>query len=278
MSCVTLFAHYDPDNIIADYILFHLKHLKENSDFLVFITTSRLDEMELQKLSGIVSEVVIQPQNVGFDFYSWSSYLVKHRAEIEKYDGLLLTNSSIIGPLFPLGPIIQSMQSHAYWGMTDSYQIDYHLQSYFVFFQGNTVRTQIFWDFFENIIPFPSVDSVIQAYEVNLTRYLQHFFGKPGVVALKEASFVRRRVFKFFSFHKEKKEEWMLVYKHFGLFKYLELRDAVNPCFYFSDQLIAQQFPYVKVKLLKNNHYNCNLKRTRTCLLESGINLSGMIL
>lgn len=252
---VTLFAHYHADNIIADYVLFHLKALQHISQHVVFITTADPSEEELAKLTGSVSEIIVQPQNVGFDFYSWSSYLKKNRSFIESYDGLLLTNSSIIGPLFPLQPMVEKMAHHAYWGMTDSYEIGYHLQSYFVFFQKKVLNTQIFWDFFENIIPFPSVESVIQSYEVNLTIYFRHYFGNPGVVANPKFSYRRKTEIKWLSFNREKRRDVVLYYKHWGLFKYFEFREPVNPMLCYPNQLLATDFPYVKVKLLSNNVY-----------------------
>jgi lipopolysaccharide biosynthesis protein len=53
----------------------------------------------------------------------------------EDTDNLLLTNDSLYGPLFPLEPIIERMQARTdidFWGLTDSYQQGWYVQSYFL--------------------------------------------------------------------------------------------------------------------------------------------------
>ena len=49
---------------------------------------------------------------------------------------LVIANDSVYGPFGPLGPLLSRMDFGAAdaWGMTETWQIRYHLQSYFVAF------------------------------------------------------------------------------------------------------------------------------------------------
>lgn len=69
-------------------------------------------------------------RNAGLDFGSWQDLLrlgCAHGAA-----RVLLVNDSTLGPLRPIGPILDAMRPHAAWGMVASQQIRPHLQSWFV--------------------------------------------------------------------------------------------------------------------------------------------------
>ncbi len=267
---ITLFAHFDRNNCIDTNTIRHLAALRDVSNHLVFISNSQLKAAELGKIDTLVEEIIIQPDNVGFDFYAWSTYMKKNRIKIQSFDSLTLVNSSIIGPISPLKMIYSSMEDFDYWGMTESYQIRKHLQSYFLFFRKKILTSDYFWQFFENIIPFSNVESIIDCYETSLTVYLERYFGKPGVVAHPKRTYTTYPIVKILSFNREPNSENIAKFRHFGLFKYIKIKEWINPILFFPEKVIGDGVPYVKVKLFTENPYKVNTKKLEKILLDEG--------
>src|SRR6185295_17213274 len=112
-----LFAHFDADAIVRPYVLHLLKELRTIADAIFFVSNSPLSEVELDKVRAYCSRATTK-ENVGFDFGMWSEAM-KH-VDLDSYDELVLSNSSVFGPLRPLAPIFEKMEGVGdVWGMTD---------------------------------------------------------------------------------------------------------------------------------------------------------------
>ncbi|HTV30272.1 MAG TPA: hypothetical protein VMF32_21150, partial [Xanthobacteraceae bacterium] len=96
MQDVCLFAHFDKDDRIDDYVLRYLAQLRELNFSIVFISTSRLPAAETARLQGTCCDVILR-DNAGLDFASWSVGFAKHAAAIG--GRLLLANDSVYGPV-----------------------------------------------------------------------------------------------------------------------------------------------------------------------------------
>ena len=125
-----LYAHFDPEHEVKRYVLHTLRALREIADRLVFISTANLSAKALEPVYGLCDEVMSR-KNVGFDFMMWRN-AIKWAG---RWDELVLTNSSLFGPFFPLLPIFESMAATPadVWGMTENRQIAYHLRAIFLF-------------------------------------------------------------------------------------------------------------------------------------------------
>ena len=71
MTDLCLFAHFDKDSIVDDYVLHYLAKLKELPFSIIFISASPLGGGEQAKLAGCCDDVIVRP-NAGLDFGSWS--------------------------------------------------------------------------------------------------------------------------------------------------------------------------------------------------------------
>jgi lipopolysaccharide biosynthesis protein len=87
---------------------------------------------------------------------------------------LLIANDSVFGPVNPIENIVQEWrQSGAdFYGMTDSYEIKHHLQSYFMLFSRSVLESQAFDDFWENVGVVKDKSTLIFKYEIGLSRSL----------------------------------------------------------------------------------------------------------
>src|SRR5438045_8800342 len=88
------------------------------------------------------------------------------------YKEVLMANDSVFGPLYDLGPIISTMNKRFdIWGMTDSYEINYHLQSYFLYFNEPAIKSETWLDFWQRM-DFTGLSNwdIIVKYEIGLSQ------------------------------------------------------------------------------------------------------------
>ncbi len=114
---------------------------------------------------------IVRKPNFGYDFGSWSVGLQVF-PEIELADEVLLLNDSLIGPFGKLQKILNQMNDSPYsvTGLTDSIEIDYHIQSYMMHFKNGSLRDTVFRSFWRNVRHEANKNDVIQKYEVGLSR------------------------------------------------------------------------------------------------------------
>ncbi len=268
MKRCVIFAHFDRNNQIADYVLFYLKELQKSSNYLVFVSTSQLNEAELKKLDGISCQNIIR-ENTGYDFLSWKVGLASVQG-IEQYDEVVICNDSVFGPLKPLAEIFSKMSAtdSDFWGLTNSLDVNEHIQSYFVVFKRNVVASKAFKNFWNSVSPLSSKHEVVSQYEINLTRHLAENGFKfcvvtnykrkwalrhlPSIITRKlgeQATDVTQVLSKpthrieNFSQKIQKTTRW--ISKFFNL--------AINPTQYAWKEVIKNGTPFIKVELLRDN-------------------------
>jgi lipopolysaccharide biosynthesis protein len=237
MRRVAIFAHFDPKNTIKRYILRHLAALREVCDEIHFASTSSLNADELGKLEGLVASHRLG-ENAGYDFGMWGRIIADLR--LDGWDELLLTNSSVYGPLKPLAGLFAHMDTRTcdFWGLTDSLEMEYHIQSFFLVFRKSVLTSGHVEKFFGSVLPYRNKWQVIRSYEIGLT----HYFLDQGFVPAVGASVLGK-----------------------------ELRLGVcNPCIFLPARLLDMGVPYVKVELLRDNPALLRLGAVRERMVHSG--------
>lgn len=173
---LALYAHYSKSGGLALYVQYYLRRLRELGFQICFISNSPISQPRENELHEICDKV-IQRSNTGYDFAMWQQALVEY--ELTQFDELLLTNSSIVGPLHPLEPFWQHPVASEcdFWGFTDNDEFGRHLQSYFILFRRQVLEHPCFLKFWDSVLPFDDSRLIVQSYEVGLTRWLeQHGF------------------------------------------------------------------------------------------------------
>jgi rhamnosyltransferase len=167
-----IFAHYDAQDEVRPSIEHYVRHLRAECDELVFVSTSALADVELAKVRPYCREAILRP-NVGFDFAMWQLGL--QRVDLDAFDEVVLANSSVLGPVRPLGDLFRRMAKIPcdFWGVTESREHCVHLQSYFLVFRARVLRSNAFRTFFEAVLPFTDKQQVIYSYELSLTRWFE---------------------------------------------------------------------------------------------------------
>lgn len=236
MKRLTIFVHYDSENEVKEYILYHLRRLRDHSTRLVFMSNSPVSQCAVVGLSGICDAVRERP-NLGYDFAAWRDAIGQEC--MEEWDEVLLVNSSIVGPLFSLEPVFTEMSAARcdFWGLSCSQETREHMQSFFVCFRSKLITSEIWYEFWRSVEDEISKDAVIDKYE---TRF-KYLFEQHGFASHSYITPIKKKGLARIVLHRT----------NFG-FPLCTMRDInyVNPTIYAPQELIERGFPYIKASLI----------------------------
>jgi rhamnosyltransferase len=245
MMRLGVYAHFDMQDEVKPYVLYYLRALRPHCQRLVFVSTSKLPERELAKLDGLSDEHLLR-DNVGYDFGMWRQVI--ERTDLSELDELLLTNSSIFGPLSPLSRVFDRMAGSAcdFWGITDNFENHWHLQSYFLVFRKAALRSEAFARFWSSMLPYRDKWQTILSYELGLTTYLVEsgLVGQPMVPCTS-------------------------LFPS-GPTRHLIAKKRRNPTCFHPLRLLRRGSPFVKVELLRDNPAEVPLRPIHHAMLEAG--------
>lgn len=194
MRRAAIFAHYDKDNIIDDYVIYYLKALKDIVHEIIFVSCNPIVESEKLKLDGI-ADFIIDEKHDEYDFGSYKRGYLYLKERLNDFDELIFANDSCYGPLYPLGEVFDKMETEEqcdFWGITknkfgmEKREAKYitvrrpHIQSYFVVFNKNVFQSDVFADFINSIKHYDIKNEIIINYEIGLTELLENSAFKSG--------------------------------------------------------------------------------------------------
>jgi hypothetical protein len=261
---LALYAHYSTSDAVARHVLYYLQKLGELGFQVHFISNSPVSSSSQEQLNE-VCDSIIQRENTGLDFGMWQRSLAE--CDLNKVDELLLTNSSIIGPLQPLGPLWEKSARLEcdFWGLTDNDQIAPHLQSYFLVFCSKVIRSSSFLQFWKSVLPYRDKDQVIRSYEVGLTIWLEENGFKSA------ALFPQQKVFETYIANRKRRSFLTKVSDRIeNKWKAGQLPGR-NTSIDFAETLIASGMPFLKLALLKYSYGRMRPKRALELLQMSGL-------
>jgi len=164
-----LLAGYDRKNIVQDYVVYLARKLSKLSDVYYF-ADGNLSEKELEKLAPYTKYAASAPHH-GRDFGSWQ-ILINHIGweKIMQYQEMIICDDSIYGPMSNMEDIFDYMalRDYDFWGLTENYGGQYHLDSYFMVFNQDILKHPKFHEFWKNIVP----SNGQKTYESILTPFL----------------------------------------------------------------------------------------------------------
>jgi lipopolysaccharide biosynthesis protein len=223
-----LFAHFNARGHVCAHVHRYISELSSLGCRIAFISNSPVrqeDRLMIEKNKGVYR--IAERENKGNDFGAWQ-WAFANGVIPEDTDLLLLTNDSIFGPLFPLEPLFQKMHDNPsvdFWGLTDSYQGGWHIQSYFLCLSKRVFRSDAFRKvLIQNFSTFDK-KTIIEKGEIGLSK------------ACMEAGFTGSACFPY-----ENLDPCALP------------ASASNPTHFFWDLLIKRwNFPFIKKELILFN-------------------------
>ena len=187
MKNITVFAHYDRNNLIDDYVIYYLNELKNVSEALIFVSDSDLPETELLKIKNIVDyTLAIRHGEYDFGSYKRGWKIAVDQGLLADADVLTFANDSCIGPFSPLSQLYEEMNSQEcdFWGFTSNeneFEKKYflcpeannrHIQSYFFVAKNNVFNSDVFNNFRRDIKKEKDKFNIIEKYEIGLSSTL----------------------------------------------------------------------------------------------------------
>lgn len=169
MRRICLFAGYDKDDKIQDYVVYMIKELSKISD-VYYMANGKIGPEEMVKIAPYTQMFYSQRHHMR-DFGTWQFLMMQLGWEkLGQYDELILCNDSVYGPLFNLEEVFWRMErkNYDFWGMTADYQRHFHVHSYFMVFGQEIVRHEKFQNFWKAV----SFYSDTQSCEFELTSLL----------------------------------------------------------------------------------------------------------
>ena len=165
-----VFAHFDPLNRVDAHVFHHIKALRALGADVVFVSScKRLSEPDRDALLTVCHKVILR-KNFGYDFGSYRAGLME-MAGAGGYEQFILVNDSVYGPFYDLKAMFDEMarRDADIWSVTDSYEYEYHLQSYFLVFNRKTWQHPKFQIFWRKFLHVQNKRSAIQVYEIGLS-------------------------------------------------------------------------------------------------------------
>jgi lipopolysaccharide biosynthesis protein len=171
-----VYVHFDRHGIVHGYVLEHLRALVAAGFRITFV--SNAPKFSRESIAGIAGfcRQILWRHNAGYDFGAYKDG-IRAVGDLDQIDRLLLMNDSVYGPFFPLTKILAAVDplQTDFWGITDSWEHAYHVQSYFMLFLQGALQSAEFGKFWRR---FPYVNKkewIIERGEIGLSQLLvQH--------------------------------------------------------------------------------------------------------
>ena len=253
---IAIFLHWDRHGVVHDYVLHHLQALRAAGYEILFVSNARrLSEADWGRVAPLAA-LMLRRRNRGHDFGAFRDAVFDLGDRLGGIERLIIANDSVYGPLHDLSPLLARCDQGgaAVWGVTDSWDRRYHLQSYFLLFKREALAHPAFLAFWRGVRLVPSRGWVIRKYEIGLTQRLMAaglrcaalFPYRAAAAALSRAvvdqGLLERKDLS--PYHKRYADQ---------LFEAVESGAALNQTHYFWDYLIGQGCPFLKRDLLLRN-------------------------
>lgn len=262
-SRAIVFAHFDPAGAFDPHVVHALGQYRRFADRLVVVSASA--ERLPAKLAGMVDEFVPR-ENVGYDFCSWRDGLRTIRPS--DYDEVICVNDSVYGPLFDLGPALRDPRTADadLWGMVLSEQSTRrrggrcpHVQSWFFGMRRRLLASPVYETFWNAIVPVLDKEEVVDRYELGLSVACREAGLRiAGIYDARTAGPMRLGDLWPHLSLAEPRRSWRLWKKG--------RRTPHNPSELAWLRLLEAGVPFVKVGLLRVNHYGLDLNRVTAAL------------
>ncbi|MCC0808928.1 hypothetical protein FPV16_22455 [Methylobacterium sp. W2] len=166
-----LFAHFDQDDLVADYVIYYLEAIRAVGFEIVVISTSRLSMEDVFRLQSVAHDVLLR-ENKGHDFASWALGIERY-AELVSGQ-LMIANDSVYGPIGDLNRTLERLTSIPadFYGMIESAEIAPHLQSWLIVFEPAAHFSAAFRTLFRQDFYKMSKIEIIRNGEIGLSQSL----------------------------------------------------------------------------------------------------------
>jgi glycosyltransferase involved in cell wall biosynthesis len=237
---VALFVTHSPNGGLKPHVPHYLQSLRLHGIAVVLIIATErpftaTDETLLNQADGVFIR-----WNEGYDFAAWAHVLLLHP---ELFDStiLYLINDSVIGPTNDVAfeELLGRLRKNSadLVGLTESFDRNWHIQSYFLALKRRALSSVALLRFIEGIVAYKDKEDVINHFEIRLAPVLE------------SAGLVCERMFS-------------------------TPRDFSDPTIYHWKMLLQAGFPFIKVKIIRDSFAGVDSRDWREVLAQQGYDVS----
>lgn len=172
VSTAAVFCHFDRGGEVAPHTKRYIEALgAQNLPLVIVSNAPNLSDAAVHWLLPRSFMIVVR-RNVGHDFGAWRDGMRISGLPFTGMERLILANDSVYGPFGTLDRLFERLDPSGadVWGLTESWQYRYHLQSYFLAFGREALRCKGFQEFWDDLPDVLSRHWVIQNCEIGLTQ------------------------------------------------------------------------------------------------------------
>lgn len=189
MKRIAIYNFYNKRGVVEDYVRYFLKAMSEFCEYICVVVNGSVNLEGEKSLSELSSALYIR-ENKGFDSWAHKYAIGKIGCdEIQKYDELIICNSTFYGPVYPLHELFDEMESRKadFWGISrypyseikdvsdpgKIYKIPSHIQSYFVAFRKKVLQSPAFGEFWDTLKPVTNYEEARSFYEWRMAEFFE---------------------------------------------------------------------------------------------------------
>ena len=179
---LVLFAHYDPQDEVDDYVRFYLQKLSELGAAIIFVSGSPNLKPEAAVSIAPLCAGIYTRNSLSLDFGSWNlawQQMQRKGWNLGGFDKFILANDSVYGPLFDLSEMFSQFVGADMYGATENTEVwefagkkeAYpHLQSYFLVWDIQPSTQQFIEEFWNDFRYVVSKDRLIELCEIGISK------------------------------------------------------------------------------------------------------------
>ena len=188
---IGIFAYFDKDGIIDEYIPVLLKAVKMHCDYVLVVVNGFLQPEQADKINRIVDNIQYR-ENQGLDITAYKEGFKYIGAGDVDADEILFFNQTVFGPVLPLQEMFDEMDNRDldFWGLTQHKglvadltdtiwkNVDYgyippHIQSYFFAVRKSMFKKLEFKEFWDNMPVIETYVDAVSYHEMRFTKYFK---------------------------------------------------------------------------------------------------------
>ena len=167
-----VFSHFDANGGVSAAARHYVAALAEAVGPVIFVSSSPCFGQSAYDALAPHCASIVRRRNIGHDFGAWRDGLSLIEG-LASFEQIVLANDSMLGPFAALGGYIEQCDDSAdVWGFTDSYQRNWHLQSYFLLFRSRALSSAAFRDYWRTLRLAKSRQWAIKAGELAISKQL----------------------------------------------------------------------------------------------------------
>lgn len=186
MNRALIYFFYDQDGVVDGYVRYYLQQLKPFVSKIVVVCNGKLNPEGRDLFNEFTNNLIVR-ENKGFDVWAYRAAIDSLGESIFTYDELILSNYTLMGPVFPLSEMFTSMEKKKeldFWGITKHFGAPYdlfnsnpygylpeHIQSSFIVFRNKLIKDSEFQKYWKNIPMIHSYAESVGKYESFFTKY-----------------------------------------------------------------------------------------------------------